>query len=90
MRRVKAMTWERHREVGSRLRQAQDYLCGLGVELGNTYGVNSQLLGLTERAERALRALRAELENRLYAEHGGDDGRDLGDIYFGAAGRKEG
>ena len=89
MRRPKTLTFERHRDVGHRLAQEQDYLRSLGVEVGNTYGVTAKATRLLEKAERALNALRCELDNRVCAEHGERPYRELSNAYYGTAGSEE-
>lgn len=76
-----------HRAVGARLRQAQDELTRLVVEIGNTQGVTARASRLAQKADAALSALRCELDNVLFRDVSACEEKDLMNVYYGHAGR---
>lgn len=71
----------RHEEIGLELARTRDRLAVLGAEIANAYPKNGRAGRLALAAAEPLDRLRCELEDRMFAEHPGED-RATTHVYY--------
>lgn len=72
-----------HIALGAELTQMQERVVKISVQLSNAYPVSSRAVDLARRVDRALNALRCELDSVSARENPGDDNW-APNIYYGA------
>ena len=76
-------TFERHQDIGTRLKDTYDFLIGIQVELSGSYNITSKTHKAICRTIDSLNHLRSELDSMVFMENRNKDTQELISVYYG-------